>query len=259
MNVPSRASNISRRPTSGSPIPSASLSASFACREPIDARKDAEHAALGAARGQLGRGRLREEAAVAGALVRLEDRHLALEAEDRAVHDGDAVPDRCIVQEIARREVVGAVDDHVPALAEDPVDVLRREALLEDLDGDVRVQRLDRPLGRVGLRLAETVGRVDDLALKVRLVDRVVVDDPERADAGGCEVERGRRAEPARADQEDARLEKLELPLLADLGDQEMAAVAAALRSRRASPGPRTGWPFRFQSVKPPARETTFS
>ena len=36
------------------------------------------------------------------------------------------------------------------------------------------------------------VGGVDDLALEVRLVDDVVVDDPERADAGGRQVERGR-------------------------------------------------------------------
>ena len=33
--------------------------------------------------------------------------------------DGDAVPDRRVVQQVARREVVGAVDDHLPALVED--------------------------------------------------------------------------------------------------------------------------------------------
>jgi hypothetical protein len=32
---------------------------------------------------------------------------------------------------------------------------------------------------------------VGDLALQVRRVDAVVVDDPERPDAGGGEVERG--------------------------------------------------------------------
>src|SRR5579884_3116546 len=89
-----------------------------------DARQHAEHAALGARRRQLRRRRLREEAAVAGPLTRLEDRHLALEAVDRAVHDRDVVPDGRVVDEVARREVVGAVDDHVPALVEDAVDVL---------------------------------------------------------------------------------------------------------------------------------------
>ncbi len=82
------------------------------------------------------------------------------------------------------------------------------------------------PARRVGLRLAERVGRVGDLALEVRLVDDVGVDDPERADAGGGEVERGGRAEAAGADQQDARVEQLQLALLADLGDQQVAAVA---------------------------------
>ena len=203
MNDAWSASKSSRRPTSGSPIPSASFSASFAWIEPITPGQHAEHAALGAARRELRRRRLREQAAVARALVRLEDGDLALEAVDRAVDDGDAVPDRRVVQQVARREVVGAVDDHVPALAEDPVDVLGGEPLLEGLDGDVGVQRLERALGGLGLRVAEALGRVDDLALQVRLVDGVVVDDPERADAGGREVERGGRAEAAGADQED--------------------------------------------------------
>ena len=89
-------------------------------------------------------------------------------------------------------------------------------------------RRLDRALGRVDLRRAERVERVGDLPLQVRLVDDVGVDDPERADARGGEVERRRRAEAARADQQDARVEQLELALLADLGDQQVARVAGA-------------------------------
>src|SRR3954471_16037574 len=48
-----------------------------------DPGQDAEHTALRAARRELRRRRRRKEAAVAGALVRLEDGGLALEAEDR--------------------------------------------------------------------------------------------------------------------------------------------------------------------------------
>ena len=116
--------------------------------------------------------------------------------------------------------------------AEDAVDVLGGEALLERHDVHVRVQRLERPLRGGDLRLAEAVGRVHDLALEVRLVDDVGVDDAERADAGGREVERRRRAEPARADEQDARVEQALLPVLADLGDEEVAAVARALLGR---------------------------
>ena len=84
-------------------------------------------------------------------------------------------------------------------------------------------------LRRLGLRVAEPLRRVDDLALEVRLVHDVVVDDPERPDAGRREVERRRGAEPAGADEEHARVQQLLLAGLADLGDQEVAAVAAAL------------------------------
>ena len=151
------------------------------------------------------------------------------------MHDRDVVPDRGVVDEVARREVVGAVDDHVPAGLEDPLDVLGGQPLAERDHLDVGVERLDRPARRVGLRLAERVGRVHDLALQVRLVDHVRVDDPEPADAGRGQVERGRRAEAARADQQDARVEQPQLALLADLGDQQVAAVAGrALGAERA-------------------------
>ena len=71
------------------------------------------------------------------------------------------------------------------------------------------------------------LGRVDHLALEVREVDDVVVDDAERADAGGREVERGRRAEAAGAEQQDLRVEQLLLALGADLGEQQVAASSA--------------------------------
>jgi hypothetical protein len=146
------------------------------------------------------------------------------------VHDGHAVPHGGVVQEVAGGEVVGAVDDHVPTLAEDAVDVVGGEALLEDPHVDVRVQSLERSLRRLCLRLAEPLGRVDDLALEVRLVDRVVVDDADRPDAGGSKVQAGGRAQSPGPDEEHAGIEQLLLPLLADLRDEEVAAVAPALR-----------------------------
>src|SRR5262249_8916005 len=83
-----------------------------------------------------------------------------------------------------------------------------------------------RPLRRLDLGLAEAFRRVDDLALQVGLVDDVGVDDAESADARRGEVERSRRAEAAGADQQDLRVEQLQLPLLPDLRDQQVAAVA---------------------------------
>ena len=66
LNSVASASKSSSRPTSGSPMPSAELERLARLERADDARQDAEHAALGAARRELGRRRLREEAAVAG-------------------------------------------------------------------------------------------------------------------------------------------------------------------------------------------------
>ena len=66
-------------------------------------------------------------------------------------------------------------------------------------------------------------GVVDHLALQVGQVDHVVVDDPERADARCREVERGRRAQAAGAEQQHLGVEQLLLALDADLVEQQMA------------------------------------
>ena len=176
-----------------------------------DAGQHAEHAALGARRRQLGRRRLREEAAVARALVGLEHGQLALEAEDRGVHDRDAVAQAGVVEQVARREVVGAVDDHVDAL-EQPVDVLRRQPLAVGDHVHVGVQLLDALPGRLRLGHADRRRRVQHLALQVRLVDDVVVHDRDRADAGRGQVQPRRRAEAAGAHEQHVRVEQLQLP-----------------------------------------------
>ena len=77
--------------------------------------------------------------------------------------------------------------------------------------------------------VADPLGVVDHLALQVGGVDDVVVDQPERADPRRGQVERGRRAEPAGADQQHLRVQHLQLALDADLGQQRVARVAVAL------------------------------
>ena len=108
-------SYASRRPDSVSPMPRISLIASTAWIEPDDPRQHGEHARLGARRRQLGRRRLGQEAAVARAVVGREHRGLALEPEDRAVHDRDADLEGGVVEQVAHGEVVGAVDHDVVA------------------------------------------------------------------------------------------------------------------------------------------------
>jgi hypothetical protein len=73
---------------------------------------------------------------------------------------------------------------------------------------------------------------VDDLALEVGDVHDVVVDDAQRPDARRREVERGGRAQAAGAEQEHLGVEQLLLALDADLGQEEVAAVALPLLGR---------------------------
>jgi hypothetical protein len=70
---------------------------------------------------------------------------------------------------------------------------------------------------------------VNDLALQVGQVDVVVIAEREPPDAGRSEVERDRRAEPACADDEGMCGEQPLLAFDADLGQQDVAAVAQQL------------------------------
>ena len=118
----------------------------------------------------------------------------------------------------------------IDVVAVDDVEhVVGAEADVVGDDVDVGVELRERLLGRVDLALADAVHVVEDLALQVRRVDDVHVDDAERPDAGGREVQRGRGAEAARAEQEHLALEELLLAGLADLGQEDVAAVAVAL------------------------------
>jgi hypothetical protein len=94
------------------------------------------------------------------------------------------------------------------------------EPLLELHDLHVGVQVGEGLLGAVDLRHADAVGAVEDLPLEVRSVDRVAVDQADRADARRREIERRRGAEAARAEQEHPRVEQLRLSLLAHLGEE---------------------------------------
>ncbi len=103
----------------------------------------------------------------------------------------------------------------------------RRDGVLDDIH--IRVEPVNRLLGGVHLGGADALGGVDHLALQVRQVHVVVVDDPERPHAGRGKIEGGRRAEPTGAEQEHLRVEQLLLAIGPDLGDQQVARVALAL------------------------------
>src|SRR3954464_15230257 len=109
--VASSASYISSRPMSGSPAPVTSLMTSVACSRPIVpgstpstplAPQEGASSAGGGPGGEAGGHGV--QAAVARAVVRLEDGELAVEAEDRGGDDRDAEPHGGVVEQVAGRE-----------------------------------------------------------------------------------------------------------------------------------------------------------
>ena len=145
-------------------------------------------------------------------------------AVDGGPHERQTELGARVVDGVAGLEVVAAVEDEVVAAQQ--VDcVVRSDADLMALDGDVGVEPPDAVDGALDLRETDRHGVVDHLALEVGRVDVVVVDDGDRPDPGGCEVEQRGGAEPARADDGDAGVEQTALPLRAHRGQEQVTRV----------------------------------
>ena len=92
--------------------------------------------------------------------------------------------------------------------------------------------------GRIGLGGTMRRGLEQHLPLQVGHVDAVVVDHPQRADAGRGQVEQQRAAEAAGADHQDPGGLEPELSDAAELGQHDVARVAPDLRPRSTVPSP---------------------
>ena len=129
---------------------------------------------------------------------------------------------------VAGGEIVAAVEHDVPV-----GDQRARVGLVEpplDLDHfDMRIEARDRLRGAVDLLAADVAGRVQHLAMQIGERDDVVVDDPERADAGAGEILQRRRAEPAGPDRQRARRLELVLPRPADAAQHDLPRIALDL------------------------------
>jgi len=70
---------------------------------------------------------------------------------------------------------------------------------------------------------------VQDLALEVREIDCIEINESDPADASGGKIESNWRSESARTDTENARRLDSLLPLEGDLGHDEMTRIARDL------------------------------
>ena len=190
-----------------------------------DSRQHAEHAAFGAARHHPGRRRFGIEAAIARpAQARRKNRALAFKPEDRAVDVRLVEEDTNIVGEIAGREIVGAVDDDIVVFDDLDGVVAAEHGVVKD-DMDVGIDILDAIARAIELLASHVLRAVQDLALEIRIVDNVEIDQPKCADAGRGQVKRDRRSEPASANAKHLGRLELFLPLQRYLRHDEMPRI----------------------------------
>ena len=181
-----------------------------------------------------GRRRLRIQAAVARTVLRREHRRLSLEAEDAAVDVRLPEQHARVVDEIARREIVGAVDDDVVRLEElrarSPTTAPSRSVSTSTFG----IDRREPILRRRELRPADVGRAVQDLPLQVAEVDDVEVDDADacrrRPRRDTCAT--GEPSPPAPMQSTFAGLQ-LALTVDADLRHDQVAAVALDLLVRQ--------------------------
>ena len=132
-----------------------------------DSGKDPKHTRLRAIRHRAGRRRFGEEAAVARATeMRRKNRALALETRNRAVNERLFQKNTDIVAQIARREIVRAVENQIVGFHD-----LHRcfgiEADIVEFDANIRVGFEKTLAGAVGFFSPDIGAAVEDLTLKV--------------------------------------------------------------------------------------------
>src|SRR5262249_6475928 len=126
------------------------------------------------------RGWCEEQAAVARAGMWREDTRLTFKLKNTAVHHRLVSEESSIVYQVARGEVVAAIHDNV-IVPKDVHDVVYRQTFIVDAHLDIGIETINRLLGRLGLGYANAVGAVQDLALQVREVHNVGIDNAQRA------------------------------------------------------------------------------
>ncbi len=96
-----------------------------------------------------------------------------------------------VVHQKARREVVGPVQ-HDVVLGDERENVLAVDILVIRLDRNLRVDGGQGFPAGLHFRPSERRGGVEDLALEVREIDDIPIDQADGADTGGSEIQTGR-------------------------------------------------------------------
>jgi hypothetical protein len=129
---------------------------------------------------------------------------------------------------VARGEVVRAVENDI-VFREQLFDLIAFDARRDLDDFNFRVDGVESRARRFDFPRADRVGAIEDLPLQVGEIDLVGVGQRQPADARRGEIEGRRAAEAAGADDQRGCRAQPFLPLDADLGEQDVPAVAEEL------------------------------
>ena len=155
----------------------------------------------------------------------LEGGKLSLEALQRPGDQRLAGKITGIVQQIAGLEIIAAIG-HQIVLRDQTGGVLRIQPHGVFVNDNFGINRLEGLRRACHLERADPVGGMDDLALQVRDIDRIEIDDAQRTNPGRRQIKQHRRTKPARANHQDTRIQQAQLPFFADLIEDDMARVA---------------------------------
>lgn len=191
-----------------------------------DSGGGAEDAGLGAVGNDVLGRRLVKETAIARRRSRLHREDLPFKAQDAAENKRNAQKYGGIVGQELRSEVIRGFDDEIVA-AQIAGRVRRIQAIVDGLDFDVRVELDEMPRGSEGLGLADVGGVVEDLALEIREIQPIAVNEADVPDTGRGQIQQCRRPEAPGTDDEDPGRLKAFLAGAADLFKKDVPRVAA--------------------------------
>jgi len=191
----------------------------------------ADHAGQGADHADAGTGfrvrwGLRHPAAIAGGVrAGVEQGNLTVPAPDSAGDERLARGQAGLIHRVARRVIIAPVQ-HQVGLADQAFGVLLVERLDDRSDLCARIEGTQGAGPGLGLGRADMAGSEDDLALQIVHGHRIGVDQADRANAGGRQVERGGGAQASGADNGDMGPGQRLLAGSADLLENKMAGEA---------------------------------
>ena len=151
----------------------------FGCLDrPDRAGQNAEHTRFGAAWNQVRRRGRGEQAAVTRPLFGIEHAHLSLEAKNAPIDQRLAEHNRGIIQQVARREIVGAVHDDVIGRQDFQRVLASTAASAWVSNRDMGVDAAQPQRCRIDFGHAERALAVHDLALQIGDIHHVKIHQP---------------------------------------------------------------------------------